>query len=165
MVARIVDSMVSAPRPTRAEATDIANSVLTKHPFDVQVCMVARIVDSMVSAPRPTRAEATDIANSVLDGADGFVLGNQTTQGCHPVEAVRTVLGICREAEAAFDFKSHFERTSAMLRDVRAPLSLSLPARVALFVALFAAPLSRFQRVQHSMLRDVRAPHPIFQRV
>lgn len=83
-----------------------------------KLVVVARIVDSMGAAPRPTRAEATDIANSVLDGADGFLLGAQTTRGACALEAVRAVLGICREAERCFDFEAHFERAMALLREV-----------------------------------------------
>ena len=69
--------------------------------------------------PRPTRAEATDIANSVLDGADGFILGSQTPHGRHACESVRTVLGICREAEAVFDRSAHYERIAMLMQLVR----------------------------------------------
>ena len=84
-----------------------------------KLVIVSRIVDTMDAVPRPTRAEATDIANSVLDGADGFLLGAQTTRGACAVAAVRVVVGICREAERCFAFERHFERTMALLREVR----------------------------------------------
>jgi pyruvate kinase len=84
-----------------------------------KLCIVARILDTMVAAPRPTRAEATDIANSVIDGADGFLLGAQTTRGANPRECVRTTLGICREAEKHFDFGGHYDRAVGMLREAR----------------------------------------------
>jgi pyruvate kinase len=84
-----------------------------------KLCIVARIMDSMGQSPRPTRAEATDVANSVMDGADGFLLGAQTTCGRYPVECVKSTLGICREAERFFDFDAHFERVIALLREVR----------------------------------------------
>jgi Pyruvate kinase, barrel domain len=71
-------------------------------------------------APRPTRAEATDIANSVLDGADAFILGAQTMRGHHPADTIRTVVGICREAEAQFDFEANYDRVTAALSEVRA---------------------------------------------
>ncbi|NJR43737.1 MAG: hypothetical protein HC767_14870 [Akkermansiaceae bacterium] len=66
--------------------------------------------------PRPTRAEATDIANSVLDGADGFILGPQTSHGTQVCESVRTVLGICREAETVFCRSEHYERLMYQVR-------------------------------------------------
>lgn len=66
-------------------------------------CMVTRVVDTMTDMPRPTRAEATDVANLVLDGADGILLGSETFRGKFPVDTVRTVLAICKQAERSFD--------------------------------------------------------------
>lgn len=65
--------------------------------------LVTRVVDTMTEAPRPTRAEATDVANLVLDGADGILLGSETFRGKYPVNTVKTVLAICRQAEHCFD--------------------------------------------------------------
>eukprot|EP01024_Parvocaulis_polyphysoides_P060856 TRINITY_DN6676_c0_g1_i5.p1 TRINITY_DN6676_c0_g1~~TRINITY_DN6676_c0_g1_i5.p1 ORF type:complete len:454 (+),score=90.32 TRINITY_DN6676_c0_g1_i5:27-1364(+) len=70
---------------------------------------ITRVVDSMVKGPRPTRAEATDVANAVLDGIDGIILGAETVRGKFAVESVKTVLGICRQAELVFDHEGHFE--------------------------------------------------------
>lgn len=70
---------------------------------------VTRVVDTMTEAPRPTRAEATDVANLVLDGADGILLGSETFRGKFPVEAVRTVLAICKQAEACFDSHCYYQ--------------------------------------------------------
>lgn len=71
--------------------------------------VITRVVDTMIQTPRPTRAEATDIANAVLDGVDGILLGAETYRGKYGIEAVRTVVAICREAELVFDHNSHFE--------------------------------------------------------
>lgn len=65
------------------------------------------------------RAEATDVANAILDGADGLLLGAETMRGKYAVTAVRTVLGICREAEAAFDHSEHYEYLISNLVEVR----------------------------------------------
>lgn len=70
---------------------------------------ITRVVDSMVETPRPTRAEATDVANAVLDGVDAFQLGAETQRGKYPVEAIRTISGISRQAEKMFDYNHHFE--------------------------------------------------------
>ena len=62
------------------------------------------------------------MANAVLDGVDGMLLGAETLRGKYPVDTVRTVLSICRQAELAFDYEQHFESmiTSAMdVRDIR----------------------------------------------
>ncbi|KAG2488957.1 hypothetical protein HYH03_012576 [Edaphochlamys debaryana] len=71
-------------------------------------CVVTRVVDTMTEAPRPTRAEATDVANLVLDGADAIVLGSETFRGKYPVDTVKTVLAICKQAENCFDNQSYY---------------------------------------------------------
>lgn len=72
-------------------------------------CLITRVVDTMAVTPRPTRAEATDVANAVLDGCDGILLGQETLRGCYPVETVKTVVSIARQAERVFDHHYHFD--------------------------------------------------------
>jgi pyruvate kinase len=71
--------------------------------------LITRVVDTMAVTPRPTRAEATDVANAVLDGCDGILLGQETLRGCYPVETVKTVVSIARQAEKVFDHHYHFD--------------------------------------------------------
>ena len=58
------------------------------------------------------------MANAVLDGVDGVLLGAETLRGHYPVETVRTVLAICRQAELTFDHESHFDRMIARAMEV-----------------------------------------------
>ena len=64
------------------------------------VHVATNLLETMTDHPSPSRAEINDVVSTILMGADGLVLAAETAIGKHPLEAVKMMRLLIKEAES-----------------------------------------------------------------
>ncbi|MGQ9635479.1 MAG: pyruvate kinase [Bryobacteraceae bacterium] len=120
-----------------------------------------QMLESMIRHPAPTRAEVSDVANAVYDGTDALMLSAETAAGRYPVEAVRWMASIAKEADANIRRRGFASLPAASGRDLAGITAEAAyhAARSAQVAALAVFTVSGFSA---RLVARYRPPVPIF---
>ncbi|MGT2831983.1 pyruvate kinase [Streptococcus halotolerans] len=76
------------------------------------VITATNMLETMTDKPRATRSEVSDVFNAVIDGTDATMLSGESANGKYPVEAVKTMATIDKNAQGLLNEYGRLDSSS-----------------------------------------------------
>ena len=111
---------------------DIQRMIIEKARICGKLVIVAtEMLESMIEHPRPTRAETNDVAIAIYEGTGAIMLSGETAAGRYPVQCVKTMSGIAKEAESHINYFQQMKGINFKISEVSDGLAYATTAAAA----------------------------------